>query len=757
MVVRFLFALVLTLILTSCPFRCLGDEEINTDQEEAEALVRGEKEAPHGRFPYMCTIQKRGSREHGCGGSLIDSQWVLTTAHCIDPNYSNSVGLTPVVICGSHTSETNDPDLIFNAVEGHVHPSWTGDVNDGFDVGLLKLGRESNATVPAIDTQLMPLDTGDPIIALGWGKQETRQTVDTLKMAEDLSYLSPVKCESQLGDIFNAHMTCAGLLQDICEGDSGGPLLLPDSPAGNLTSGLPKADLLVAVASFGLGTCNVSVPGVYIRIACMWNWILSVIDEQNQQGVGVSASEPLILDSCADIDVLETEPSIVESAEINGNPTDSDLKMAISFIEDDDSERLGAALLLGLDPNSRHNDTSFEYGDADNTLLHWAAQFGSSECAEVLIANGAEVDAANLYEETPLHTTARVGTTATAEVLLDNDADIEALENEGLTPLHFACFYGHVDVAKVLLRDGAELEARSFRGSTPLHLACTHGHNEVVKVLLKRGADMEALDDGEYTPLHWAAYKGHSNVVKVLFNNGADIEARDDEGLTPLHLACINGSVEVVQVLSENGAELEARSLLERTPLHIACMYGHDGVVEVLLKRGADIEALDEVEATPLHWAAFRDHSNVVKVLLNNGADIEAKEDEGLTPLHLACINGSVEVVQVLLIEGAEVEARSWAEETPLHMASKGDHESVVLVLLNEDADVDALDNFLETPLHEASEYGCLNVARILVNAGASKTIVDSNGDTPYDVICSHEDVDCSDTVKNSLRDLLSP
>src|ERR1035438_7582111 len=76
------------------------------------------------------------------------------------------------------------------------------------------------------------------------------------------------------------------------------------------------------------------------------------------------------------------------------------------------------------------------------TPLHWAAARGHKDVAELLLANGADVNAKN------------TGTTGL---------------NTGLTPLHYAAGSGHKDVAELLLANKADVNAKSDR-VTPLHL-----------------------------------------------------------------------------------------------------------------------------------------------------------------------------------------------------------------------------------------------------------------------------------------------
>jgi ankyrin repeat protein len=124
----------------------------------------------------------------------------------------------------------------------------------------------------------------------------------------------------------------------------------------------------------------------------------------------------------------------------------------------------------------------------------------------------------------PLHLAAFFGRPDIAEILLANGADVQARSKNEMqnTPLHAAVAGKRSDIATVLLNHGAEVNARQHGGWMPLHAAAQNGDQELVRLLVSLGADVKARAENNQTALDLALIKGHTWVAQFLEQHGAD-------------------------------------------------------------------------------------------------------------------------------------------------------------------------------------------------------------------------------------------
>lgn len=104
-------------------------------------------------------------------------------------------------------------------------------------------------------------------------------------------------------------------------------------------------------------------------------------------------------------------------------------------------------------------------GYAKETALAFAGM--PEEAARWLVAHGADINAKDLYGNTPLHKEA-ARWQGNVGLLVRLGADVEARDNDGNTPLHRAACKGAAETVEQLLALGADPLARNSEGLTPL-------------------------------------------------------------------------------------------------------------------------------------------------------------------------------------------------------------------------------------------------------------------------------------------------
>ena len=122
-----------------------------------------------------------------------------------------------------------------------------------------------------------------------------------------------------------------------------------------------------------------------------------------------------------------------------------------------------------------------------------------------------------------------------AQLLLDNGADIEARDKNQESPLHLAARWGRLDVAKTLLQKQEDTAPSEALTGSPIW----------------EKAEIHARDIHEDSPLHLAARWGYGDIVKLLVDEGANVEDGNKYGQSPEELAESHLQFETVSLLQE--------------------------------------------------------------------------------------------------------------------------------------------------------------------------------------------------------------
>ncbi|CAM9813019.1 unnamed protein product, partial [Discosporangium mesarthrocarpum] len=120
----------------------------------------------------------------------------------------------------------------------------------------------------------------------------------------------------------------------------------------------------------------------------------------------------------------------------------------------------------------------------------------------------------NFFQATPLHRAAAKGHAQVVQVLLENGAHVDARDKFFNTPLHMACKNGREEATKTLLQWGASPIARAQGGVTPLLCARGAGvHAIIEQALVEAGEIADPTGSRFYSGIDKEAKeKRHDNV-----------------------------------------------------------------------------------------------------------------------------------------------------------------------------------------------------------------------------------------------------
>jgi len=166
-----------------------------------------------------------------------------------------------------------------------------------------------------------------------------------------------------------------------------------------------------------------------------------------------------------------------------------------------------SAFLASRAAETNPQSANFEWVGADEEALHRMAGCGRADAVRFLISRGVDVNALDKYHNTPLYYAAESGNKEIAEILIANGADINRRKvgvigpEEDQTAIFAAVFENQIDMVLLLLSKGADINTKDAHGETPLFQAASV---EMVKLLLSKGADVNMKNASGKTPLDYA-------------------------------------------------------------------------------------------------------------------------------------------------------------------------------------------------------------------------------------------------------------
>ncbi|MGI0119783.1 serine protease [Zooshikella sp. RANM57] len=200
----------------------------NTSMKKAPNMVVHGTPTTAAHRPYQVMLLMNG--QQGCGGTLIDANWVLTAAHCVEQantyNLTVRVGATRVTGWEGNTIQVNQ--II-------IHPNWMGQQNirNGWDIALLQLvypadARYTPAKLPTREVMENAATVGKYGTVSGWGATYYGGRGTDQLLAAELKVIDNQSCSQQLRFQIPFSAICAGNAYgaSACNGDSGGPFVV---------------------------------------------------------------------------------------------------------------------------------------------------------------------------------------------------------------------------------------------------------------------------------------------------------------------------------------------------------------------------------------------------------------------------------------------------------------------------------------------------------------------------------------------------
>jgi secreted trypsin-like serine protease len=257
-------------------------------QDPSGPRIVGGSTVPEGKYSFMAALQdtRKGGNNDAfyrqiCGGTLIDSDSVLTAAHCVDDQGTGSIWTSKDVdklrvVVGRRQLNQEGRGQVSDVTKISIIKLWDASTMK-FDVAVLTLKSPVTDIAPVripLSTDNGPEASGKLLTVAGWGSTSTGGDTSNNLLEAEVPVVSDAEAANIWGNFSSARLIAAGAKgKGTCYGDSGGPMFKQRITKGPSPGGPAPAPQLRTVhyqygitSSGGGKGCGGAYPSIYTEV-----------------------------------------------------------------------------------------------------------------------------------------------------------------------------------------------------------------------------------------------------------------------------------------------------------------------------------------------------------------------------------------------------------------------------------------------------------------------------------------------------------